>query len=565
METLLFFLLIIALGGALTLLIVYVRERSGSLKRDDLVQQQLFAADRARHDAIEQAKKLHAEVARLQPWKGVADASAKAGELIREAAARAESIERDARILRDSAQGEYERQVGVAKDEAKQIVAAAKQKAEGIETNAQQLSAHANRQAAAIIEEAERQAKLTAGKAFDAVKNAEQYERIVNAMRNRIEGYGDRYIVPASSFLDALAEEMSHKEAGQSLKRCRSQSAAMVKAGEASTCDYAEANRRESAERFVVDAFNGRVDSILSRAKHDNYGTLHQEILDAFDLVNFNGRAFRDAQVTQAYLFARQEELRWACIAQELKRQEQEEQRQIREQIREEEKARRDYERAIREAAKEEERVRTAMAKAQAQLAEASEAQRSKYEAQLAELSARLQLAEERGQRAISMAQLTKRGHVYVISNLGSFGEHVYKIGLTRRLDPMDRIWELGDASVPFDFDVHAMILSDDAPALERRLHQHFLLNQVNKVNHRKEFFRVAAADLRKELEQLGVVAQFTMLAEAKEYRETQAIERQIAENPGAREAWLNRQFQLDPVKDEDREPVAAGVSEEDE
>lgn len=146
------------------------------------------------------------------------------------------------------------------------------------------------------------------------------------------------------------------------------------------------------------------------------------------------------------------------------------------------------------------------------------------------------------------MAQQTRRGHVYIISNVGSFGEDVYKIGLTRRLEPMDRIRELGDASVPFDFDVHAIILSDDAPALETKLHKHFLLRQVNKVNHRKEFFRAALSDIRSEIESLGVEARWTMLSEAKEFRESQAIERAIENDPAAREAWLNRQLTLEPA-----------------
>jgi len=89
---------------------------------------------------------------------------------------------------------------------------------------------------------------------------------------------------------------------------------------------------------------------------------------------------------------------------------------------------------------------------------------------------------------------LTASEHVYVISNVGSFGENVSKIGLTRRLEPLDRIRELGDASVPFEFDVHTLIRSDDAPALEHALHQRFVRNQVNKVNARKEFFRVDPA-----------------------------------------------------------------------
>jgi hypothetical protein len=192
------------------------------------------------------------------------------------------------------------------------------------------------------------------------------------------------------------------------------------------------------------------------------------------------------------------------------------------------------------------------MEKATAQLEAASEARRGEFEAKIAELSERLQEAELRGQRALSMAQQTRRGHVYIISNLGSFGENVYKIGLTRRLNPLDRIRELGDSSVPFEFDIHALIFSEDAPSLERHLHKTFVFQQMNKVNYRKEFFRVGLAQIREYVETLGLQATWTSLSKAAEFRETQAIELAISNSPEKREAWLNRQLMLDPVSFED-------------
>jgi hypothetical protein len=146
------------------------------------------------------------------------------------------------------------------------------------------------------------------------------------------------------------------------------------------------------------------------------------------------------------------------------------------------------------------------------------------------------------------MAEQTKRGHVYIISNVGSFGEHVYKIGLTRRLEPQDRIRELGDSSVPFEFDVHALIFSEDAPALESRLHKHFVMTQVNKVNYRKEFFRTDIQHVRQEVEQLGLTAKWTMTAEARQYRETLAVEKAIEANPALRDAWVRRQLEQEQV-----------------
>ncbi len=259
--------------------------------------------------------------------------------------------------------------------------------------------------------------------------------------------------------------------------------------------------------------------------------------------MNYSGQAFRNARILPEFLEARLQELRFAVVAQELKLREREEQRAIKERIREEEKAQRDFERAMKEAAKEEEMLRRAMEKARKDLDRASEEQKQKYEEQLAELSGRLVAALEKNQRALSMAQQTRAGHVYVISNVGSFGEHVYKIGLTRRLEPMDRVRELGDASVPFSFDVHSMIRSDDAPALERALHQRFLKNRVNKVNARKEFFRLSLQEIREEIEKMNLPVQWTMAAACAEYRETQAIERAMAEKTFSENAWMQQQM----------------------
>jgi hypothetical protein len=124
----------------------------------------------------------------------------------------------------------------------------------------------------------------------------------------------------------------------------------------------------------------------------------------------------------------------------------------------------------------------------------------------------------------MSMAQQTKRGHVYIISNIGSFGEQVYKIGMTRRLEPTDRIRELGDASVPFHFDIHAMIYSEDARTLENELHKSFSHKKVNMLNYRKEFFKVTLDEIEQKTREIGLETEFKRLPEAMQYRETLAI-----------------------------------------
>ena len=388
-----------------------------------------------------------------------------------------------------------------------------------------------------------------------ALAEANYYQRIAHAMRSRIEGYGDQYLMPAGRLLDGLAEEFDHKAAGQKLAAARATSRQMVKMQEAAQSEYVDMAQRAQATAFVLDAFNGRVDSILADVRHDNVGKLRQRIRDVFTLVNVNGRAFGNTEVARNYLNARLAELRWAATVQELKAKEREEQRSIREQMREEEKVRRETERAIKEAEKEEKLIREALAIAQARADRATDAQRADFEKQLTELNGKLQDAEDRNRRALSMAQQTRRGHVYIISNVGSFGNGIYKIGLTRRLEPLDRIKELGDASVPFPFDIHAILFSDDSPALEASLHKAFARWRVNKVNHRKEFFRLDIASVKRKVELLGVNAHWTMASEAAEHRESLVIDRLIGSDPSAFEAWQNHQLVLD-----DGEEVLAGV-----
>ena len=477
--------------------------------------------------AAEKERELESKVSTLSKYQGIADVDAEIQK---------KRAEADTEIL--SLKTAAAQELSDAKQDAKEIRAKGRADYDAAVKKAEDKLASIDVESKRIITEAENRAKEIAGEAYEIAGKAKDYEKTAVAMKNVIEGYGDRYLKPTYSLLDDLAEDFGYTEAGQQLKLARENSTRMINAGTAAVCDYAQASRKDTAIAFVIDAFNGKVDSILSKVKKDNYGTLEQKIKDAYELVNFNGRAFRNAVITPEYLAARLEELKWGVRAQELKAQAQEEQRRLREQIREEERARREYEKAMKDAAKEEEMLRKAMEKAQKQIESANEANRAEYESKLEELKQKLAEAEERGQRALSMAQQTKHGNVYVISNLGSFGENVYKVGMTRRLDPLDRVRELGDASVPFPFDVHAIIESDDAPSLETSLHKALSLMQVNKVNPRKEFFRVAISDIKAMVEKMGLTTSWTMDAAAAEYRETLAIEDAMKNDPDAKRRW---------------------------
>ena len=208
------------------------------------------------------------------------------------------------------------------------------------------------------------------------------------------------------------------------------------------------------------------------------------------------------------------------------KKEEQDEQRAIREQMREEERARREYEKAIEDASREEATYERLLEKARKALETVRAEEKQAAELRIRQLEEELAEARAKAQRAISMAQQTKKGYVYVISNIGSFGENVYKIGLTRRLDPRERVRELGDASVPFSFDIHALIASENAPALETALHKAFARQRVNAVNLRKEFFRVSLDDIRKKAEELtGRKSDFVMTILAEEYYQTKRMQ----------------------------------------
>lgn len=530
------------------ILVVYlvIKNKKQKAINEDLSARRI-KAEEEKTNLYMKAKDLEEKNKELSKYQEIVDIDKKAQEIFSEA-------ERNANNLIENAKQELEQ----AKISANVIKEQADLDTTALKENANTILNNAKSEASLIISEANKKASEVAGDAYKAMQNASEFEKTAKAMKNIIEGYGDKYLIPTYSLLDDLAEEFGHLEAGEKLKLAREKTRLMIKNGTSAKCDYVETNRKETAINFILDAFNGKVDSILSKVKKDNYGTLEQKIKNSCQIVNNNGRAFRNAVITQEYLNARIDELKWAVIAQELKWEEQEEQRRIKEQIREEEKARREFEKAIRETQKEEEILKKLIEKVQKEVTQASEDQKSKYEERLRELEGKLKIAEDKNQRAISMAQQTKSGNVYIISNVGSFGENVYKIGMTRRLEPIDRIKELGDASVPFEFDVHSMIYSDNAPGLERELHRKFLRLQMNKVNPRKEFFKITLEDIKAEVDKMNINAKWTMIAEAKHYKESLAIEEAISSNKQKQLEWENYQLQIDPVTVETDEEIDA-------
>jgi hypothetical protein len=285
--------------------------------------------------------------------------------------------------------------------------------------------------------------------------------------------------------------------------------------------------------RLMLRAFNGECDAYIARVTYKNISLMEKRIENSYEQIGKLADVWF-CHLSKRYLENRLRELRLVFTYEEAKQKEREEQAAIRAQMKDEERALRELEKARSDAEREEEKYRELLDKAKAEAEASSLEDRSALEEKVANLEAMLAAAEESKQRAISQAQLTRSGHVYIISNVGSFGEHVYKIGMTRRLEPLDRVRELGDASVPFPFDVHALIFTKDAPSLEGSLHRRFDNRRVNLENLRKEFFKVTIEEIREELirihEEEGTVSELkiTLAAEAKQYRQSEAKRKEL-------------------------------------
>jgi len=275
--------------------------------------------------------------------------------------------------------------------------------------------------------------------------------------------------------------------------------------------------------KLMLRAFNNECDASVLKVSWNNVQKMRERVTKAYEAINKLGEPVK-IEINPKFLELKLKEIGLAHEYQEKLQAEKEEQRRIREQMREEEKVRREIEKAMQDAIREEQAYNEALEQARQEIGYAQGEKLEKLKAKIDLLEKKLKETEEKNRRAQSMAEKTKSGHVYVISNIGSFGEDVYKIGLTRRLEPKERVKELGDASVPFAFDIHAMIYSEDAPELERAFHNHFRGKQVNLVNSRKEFFNVSLGEIEEYAVANGLTYEFTKLAEAKEYRETMTI-----------------------------------------
>ena len=283
-------------------------------------------------------------------------------------------------------------------------------------------------------------------------------------------------------------------------------------------------------QKLLLRAFNSECDDTIEHVKYSNIDSSEKRISSSRDAISKLG-AIMGVSISQRYFNLKIDELYLAFEYAQKKQEEKEAQKEAREKMREAAKLAKEIEEARKKLEKEQRHYQNALKAVDDQLKNASEADRPAIEEKRKELVSQLEKIDKEFKDVDYREANQRAGYVYVISNIGAFGENVYKIGMTRRLNPMDRVDELGDASVPFNFDVHAMIFSDDAPRLEAALHNAFADRKLNFVNQRREFFRVSLDEIKKVVkENYDQSVEFIDLAPAEQYRESLVLLKQAKE-----------------------------------
>ncbi len=280
-------------------------------------------------------------------------------------------------------------------------------------------------------------------------------------------------------------------------------------------------------QKLLLRAFNAECDDIVEHVTYSNIESSEKRITSSRDAISKLGEMM-GIGITPEYYRLKLDELHLALEWQLKKQEEKEAQKAARAEMREAAKLAKELEAARLKLEKEQTHYQNALKKINIQLASASEEDRVSIEIKKEQLEQQLEKIDQEFKDVDYREANQRAGYVYIISNIGAFGEDVYKIGMTRRLDPMDRIDELGDASVPFDFDVHAMIFSNDAPALETALHNAFADRKLNFVNQRREFFHVTLDEIKRVVkENFDQSVEFIDYAPAEQYRESLLLRKQ--------------------------------------
>lgn len=279
-------------------------------------------------------------------------------------------------------------------------------------------------------------------------------------------------------------------------------------------------------QKLLLRAFNVECDNIVENVRISNFEKSIERINTISSQISKLG-LIMDISITRKYIELKVEEVKLALDFQQKKQEEKDKIKELKAQQREEAKAQKEIEEARRRLQKEKAHYQNALDALKQQMEKNGETddlleKKKELENDLADT--------EKAINDVDYREANKRaGYVYIISNVGAFGENVYKIGMTRRLDPTERVDELGDASVPFDFDIHALIFTEDAPKLENALHLAFEDRKINKVNSRREFFRVSLDEIKEVVRKnFDKTVKWTDVPEAEQYRLSQQYAQHI-------------------------------------
>lgn len=281
----------------------------------------------------------------------------------------------------------------------------------------------------------------------------------------------------------------------------------------------------ETYKKMMINAFNAEFDMARDKMRHNSFEAAQRKIYSSVTALEKLAQTV-NVVVSTEYLALKEDELRIWHADMVRKRNEKEARKKQKAILREQNKR---LGRGPDDDEEEDDEIENQLVACSAELDEARALAKKIAGDELAKLELRIEKIEEekrqllaKFERATSQAQITRAGYIYVVSNIGSFGEGVCKIGMTRRLEPMDRVVELGDASVPYRFDVHTLAFVDDAPKLEKALHKIFDAKRVNKDNNRKEFFYVSPAEVQAFMEKIGIESSWYYECDAREYRESE-------------------------------------------
>lgn len=364
----------------------------------------------------------------------------------------------------------------------------------------------------------------------------EQEQKKLDALRSQLVQTEEELNLQSFGVYRPRYDLMRAEEYRARLMEIRAQQKEMIKAKTAVTglTNWTVNNNAAQGRKMVSDmqklllrAFNSECDDVIEHVRYSNLAASEKRITSSKDAISKLG-TIMGISITPTYYRLKIEELYLAFEYQQKKQAEKEEQKEARARMREEAKLAKEIEEERKKLEKEQRHYQNALRKIEAQMASASDADRADIEQKRSELVQQLQKIDQAFKDVDYREANQRAGYVYIISNVGAFGENVYKIGMTRRLDPMERVDELGDASVPFDFDVHAMIFSEDAPKLEAALHNAFADRKLNFVNQRREFFRVTLDEIKDVVRaNFDKTVEFEDFPPAEQYRQSLAMANQ--------------------------------------